>query len=77
MRAKNLLRNLGDELRERRKEEGLSQEALADQAGVHTNVIGRIERGVYNPSILVLHAISTRLGVSLSELFASAERHDK
>lgn len=77
MRAKNLLRNLGDELRERRKEVGLSQEALADQAGVHTNVIGRIERGVYNPSILVLHAISTRLGVSLSELFASAERQDK
>ena len=77
MRAKSLLRCLGEELRERRKEEGLSQEALADQADVHTNVIGRIERGVYNPSILVLHAIASRLGVSLSELFASAERRDK
>jgi putative transcriptional regulator len=61
-------------LRERRKELALSQEALADQAGVHTNVIGRIERGVYNPSVLVLFAIATRLGTTLSELFVSAER---
>lgn len=77
MRAKSLIRSLGEELRERRMEHNLSQEALADQAGVHTNVIGRIERGVYNPSILVLHAIATRLGVSLSQLFAAAERRDK
>jgi transcriptional regulator with XRE-family HTH domain len=74
MRAKSLLRCLGEELRERRKELNLSQEALADQAGLHTNVIGRIERGVYNPSVLVLFAVATRLGISLSELLAASER---
>ena len=74
MRAKSLLRCLGEELRERRKELNLSQEALADQAGVHPNVIGRIERGVYNPSVLVLFAIATTLDVELDELFASAQR---
>jgi len=76
MRAKSLLRCLGQELRERRREMNLTQEALADQAGVHPNVIGRIERGVYNPSVLVLFAITTKLEIELGELFTAAERRD-
>lgn len=63
-------------MRVRRKGLDLSQEALADQAGVHVNVVGRLERGTYNPTVLVLHAISTKLGLSLVELFASAEKRN-
>ena len=74
MRAKNILRGLGDEVRERRKQHALSQEALAHHAGVHTNVIGRLERGIYNPTILTLAAIAGKLDVSLAELFASAAK---
>ena len=44
-------------LRERRTERGLTQEDLAHQAGVHRNVVGLIERGQYNPTVLVLLAI--------------------
>jgi transcriptional regulator with XRE-family HTH domain len=72
VRAKTILRSLGEEIRERRKQRNLSQEALALQAGVHPNVVGRIERGIYNPSVLILLAIATKLNTDLPRLFAGA-----
>ena len=74
MRSKSLLKTLGEEIRDRRKRRDLSQELLAHHAGIHTNVVGRLERGIYNPSVLTLHAIAVKLDVSLHELFAAAER---
>ena len=74
VRTRSLLRSLGEEVRERRKERNLSQEALALQAGVHPNVVGRIERGIYNPSVLVLHAIAAKLNTSVLELFTGADK---
>jgi transcriptional regulator with XRE-family HTH domain len=71
---KPLLRSLGEEVRERRKKLKLSQEELAFQADVHRNLIGRLERGTYNPSVLKLLSIAVELDVSLSELFSRAER---
>ncbi len=76
MRSKSLLRNLGEEIRERRKRRDLSQEMLAHQAGIHTNVVGRLERGIYNPTVLTLHSIAVKLEVSLQDLFAAAARRD-
>jgi transcriptional regulator with XRE-family HTH domain len=72
MRKKGVLRGLGEEVRERRKRWELSQEALAHLAGIHTNVVGRLERGAYNPTVLTLLAVAEKLGVSLAELFAAA-----
>jgi transcriptional regulator with XRE-family HTH domain len=74
VRTRSILRSLGEEVRERRKQRNLSQEALALQAGVHPNVVGRIERGIYNPSVLVLYAIAAKLNTSLLELFAGADK---
>jgi DNA-binding XRE family transcriptional regulator len=65
---------VGEVLRERRTERGLTQEDLAHQAGVHRNVVGLIERGRYNPTVLVLQAITMRLKVTISDLFREAER---
>jgi XRE family transcriptional regulator, regulator of sulfur utilization len=64
---------LGQEIRERRNHKKLSQESLAGLAGIHTNVVGRLERGIYNPSVLVLQAIAVKLNVSLKDLIAGAE----
>jgi len=64
---------LGQEIRELRAHKKLSQESLAGLAGVHTNVVGRLERGTYNPTVLILSALATKLGVTLTELFKGAE----
>jgi transcriptional regulator with XRE-family HTH domain len=64
---------LGEEIRELRMHKKLSQEALAGLAGVHTNVVGRLERGEYNPTVLVLQAIAQKLNVSMEKLFAGAQ----
>jgi hypothetical protein len=36
-------------------------------------MVGRIERGVYNPSVLTLYAIAVKLNTSVLELFAGAD----
>ena len=74
MRTRTILRSLGEEVRERRKQRNLSQEALAHQAGVHTNVVGRLERGSYNISVLTLLAIAVKLNTSVAELFVEAAK---
>jgi transcriptional regulator with XRE-family HTH domain len=72
--AHSLLRALGQEIRERRTQLSFSQEALAHEAGLHRNVIGRLERGTYNPSLLTLLSIAVELDVSVSDLLDAAER---
>jgi transcriptional regulator with XRE-family HTH domain len=59
---------LGSRVRIRREELSLSQTALALRAGVHPNVVGRLERGIYNPSVLKLMAVAGALRVQLREL---------
>lgn len=43
------LSEIGERVRELRADAGLSQAGLAEKAAVHANVIGRLERGSYNP----------------------------
>ena len=76
MRTRTILRSLGEEVRERRKERNLSQEALAHQAGVHPNVVGRLERGSYNITVLTLLAIAVKLNTSVLDLFAGAAKRE-
>jgi transcriptional regulator with XRE-family HTH domain len=59
---------LGGRVRARRKRLSLSQTTLARRAGVHPNVVGRLERGIYNPTVLKLLAIAGALRVPLREL---------
>ena len=59
---------LARQLKERREEMGLSQEALADQAEVDRTYVSKIERAVANPSILVLHRLAGALDMDLLEL---------
>jgi transcriptional regulator with XRE-family HTH domain len=66
--GKAVLAHLGKEVRRRRQKLGLSQAALAAEAGIHANVVGRVERGTYNPSLLTLHAIAGALNTSIVHL---------
>ena len=58
---------LGRAVRAIRRELDLSQEALAARADLHTNQVGRLERGT-NVQIGTLLAIVDGLGIGLAEL---------
>jgi transcriptional regulator with XRE-family HTH domain len=74
MATKHILKALGEEIGLRRKSLQMSQEELAHDAGLHRNLIGRLERGEDNPTVMTLVSIATELDISLSELVSSAER---
>jgi transcriptional regulator with XRE-family HTH domain len=64
----------GEVLRRRREAAGLSQEALAADAGLHRNYVGLLERGKRIPSILVVEKLATALGTTMSSLLRSVEK---
>lgn len=66
--AAQALKKIGARIREVRTERGLSQEALAFEAGVAVNSIATIERGEANASVAVLLAIARVLKVKLRDL---------
>ena len=53
---------------------GLSQEGLADQAGLHRTYIGSVERAEINVSIDNIEKLAAALKVSPSELFKSRRK---
>jgi transcriptional regulator with XRE-family HTH domain len=59
---------LGQTIRILRGALGLTQEQLAEKAGLHWTFISRVEQGRRNISILKLHRIATSLGVRLRDL---------
>jgi transcriptional regulator with XRE-family HTH domain len=63
-----VLTGIGTEIRRRRQKLGITQTALAQKAGVHPNVVGRTERGIYNPTVLILEALAAALGTSMVDL---------
>ena len=67
------LAKLGKAIRAVRHERGLSQEALADAAGIDRSHMGKIERGERNVSVLNVARVSDALGVTIASLMASAE----
>lgn len=51
---------------------GLSQEALALEAGIDRSYLGGIERGEHNVAVMNLVKLAQALGVSLSRLLQQA-----
>ena len=67
----DILRVVGLNLRNARLRKDLSQEALANEAGVAMNYVSGIERGVQNPTVMVLFRLAEVLGIGVSQLFAA------
>ena len=66
-------KKLGEAIRVRRKELGLSQEGLAEVVDCHRNFVGRIERGEQNPTVDMLMRFSKALQCSVTDLFSEAD----
>jgi transcriptional regulator with XRE-family HTH domain len=66
--AAQALKKIGARIRELRSQRGLSQEALAFEAGLAVNSIATLERGEANPSVAVLLSIARVLKVKLRDL---------
>jgi transcriptional regulator with XRE-family HTH domain len=63
---------VGEVLRERRRQMGISQEKLSVEAGYHRTYLGQLERGEVNPSLVTLVKLSAILGCKASELLTEA-----
>ena len=59
---------LGKKIRKTRKEIGLSQEALAYEAGLDRAYVGKIERGEQNITVVKLLQLSDALDVAMKDL---------
>ncbi|WP_345780128.1 helix-turn-helix transcriptional regulator [Ornithinimicrobium faecis] len=55
------LRALGNAVREARTAAGLSQEGLADRAGMHRTYVGSVERGERTPTVGTLYTLADAL----------------
>ncbi len=67
-------KRVGLNLKRFRQDLGLSQEKFAFKAGLHRTYISGIERGVRNPTILVLEEIALALGVPSARLLEDLPR---
>ncbi|MCQ2550669.1 MAG: helix-turn-helix transcriptional regulator [Clostridia bacterium] len=60
-------------LEELRKEKGITQEELADKMSVSRQTIISLEKGRYNPSIILAYRISNYFQVNVEEVFLNRE----
>ena len=67
------IRTFGERVRELRIATGLSQAAFAASADLDRLYLGRLERGMQNPTLLVVARIAVELGVTMAELLAGID----
>lgn len=68
MNYKPLYQKLGEKIEKLRKQRGMTQEGLAEKAGLHRAYFWDIENG-RNISIKTAYNIAGALGIKLSQLF--------
>ena len=64
----------GTAVKFRREELELTQEDLADKAGIHRTYLSDVERGTRNLSLVNIEKLAAALSMKMSELFTAVER---
>ncbi|MCI8968565.1 MAG: helix-turn-helix transcriptional regulator [Lachnospiraceae bacterium] len=65
-------------IKEYRARFDMKQEELASKVGVRRETIGNLEKGKYNPSLVLAWNIAKVFGVTIEEVFkVDAENRDK
>lgn len=68
-----LAKTFGTVVRRRREAASMSQEGLADTAGLHRTYISLLERGLRTPSILVVQKLAKALDTSMVSIIRDVE----
>jgi transcriptional regulator with XRE-family HTH domain len=68
-RVQQMLRRLGARVKLLRRERRLTQEELAERAGLTSKFVGEVERAESNPSAASLARMAGALSVSMGDLF--------
>ena len=71
----NKIEEIGDRLRTLRKHNGLSQQALAEKAGISYKYLGEIERGQVNLSLEIFMKIAEALNTPAGDIL-DAEKQE-
>ncbi len=74
--ASDAARIFGERIRDQRVQLGISQETLAELSGIHWTALGKIERGLRNPSLHNIIKIASGLAVDPGTLLAGLTRAD-
>lgn len=64
---------VGENVRKLRERSGISQEELGFRSNLDRTYVSGVERGVRNPTVVVLARLAAALGVEPSALFASPD----
>lgn len=64
---------MNNRIAELRSANGLTQQALADELEVSRQTVISLEKGKYNPSIMLAHRIAARFGLSIEQVFIFEE----
>lgn len=62
------MKNFGEQLKNKRKESGISQSDLAEKVGVHSQTVSKWERGIMFPDVGQYGDIANALGIPLEKL---------
>lgn len=65
----------GQTVRALRTAAGFSQEGFADAIKVNRTYMGKLERGLGNPTLEMIGRIARGFKISLAKLFAEVEKH--
>ncbi|MBL7738441.1 MAG: helix-turn-helix transcriptional regulator [Chitinophagaceae bacterium] len=68
LKNKDLCQAFGAHIKALRKEKGISLRAMALEADIEHSQLSKIERGIGNPTISTVYALSIALEISLKEL---------
>ncbi len=60
---------MNNRIKERRNKLGITQEELAEKAGVRRETIVFLEQGKYNPSLVLAHNVAKALKTKIDDIF--------
>ena len=73
-RNRDVRERFGDAIRARREALEMTQEELAEAAGIHRTYVSDVERGSRNVALVNIERLAKALKLSITELFALMER---